>query len=131
MKTYYAIRKHKVIEVVHLRGKLYCPKEKADTIREEKGKKYADEELLIGSSNLFETRKEAGATRKSRSTAKALKTQREKEELQAYLADRDRLIDELMALANSQDMELVGVGLATNEQLERDIRRLKNLANNE
>lgn len=131
MKTYYAIRKHKVIEVVHLRGKLYCPKEKADTIREEKGKKYADEELLIGSSNLFETRKEAGVTRKSRSAAKALKNQREKEELQAYLADRDRLINELMTLANSQDIELVGVGLATNEQLERDIRRLKNLANNE
>lgn len=131
MKTYYAIRKHKVIEVVHLRGKLYYPKEKADTIREENGKKYADEELLIGSSNLFETRKEAGVTRKSRSAAKALKTQREKEELQAYLADRDRLVNELMALANSQDIELVGVGLATNEQLERDIRRLKNLANNE
>lgn len=131
MKTYFAIRNHKIIEVVHLRGKLYCPIEQADTIREEKGKKYADEELLIGSSNLFDTRKEAGVTRKGRSAANALKKQREEERLQVYLAERDRLITELMALANSQDIELVGVGLATNEQLERDIRRLKNLANNE
>lgn len=53
MKPYYAIRNHKVIEVVPLRGKLYCAIDKMGSIRSENGKLYADDELLISEKKYF------------------------------------------------------------------------------
>lgn len=131
MKTYYAIRNHKVIEVVPLRGKLYCAIDKMGSIRSENGKLFADEELLIGEKNIFLSKKEAEASLSHRSKEQLAKEQRDDERLQTYLADRDKLINELLSLAESRGFEVVGVGCATNAQIEREIMKLKILGNNE
>lgn len=131
MKPYYAIRNHEVIEVVPLRGKLYCSIDKMGSIRSENGKLYADDELLISDKNIFLSKEEAEASLSHRSKEQLAKEQRDDERLQTYLADRDKLINELLSLAESRGFEVVGVGYATNAQIEREIMKLKILGNNE
>lgn len=131
MKPYYAIRNHEVIEVVPLRGKLYCAIDKMGSIRSENGKLYADDELLIGEKNIFLSKEEAEASLSHRAKEQLAKEQRDDERLQAYLADRDKLINELLSLAESRGLEFSGVSFATNEQIEEAIWKLKNLSDKE
>ena len=131
MKPYYAIRNHKVIEVVPLRGKLYCAIDKMGSIRSENGKLYADDELLISEKNIFLSKEEAETSLSHRDKEQLAKEQRDDERLQTYLADRDKLINELLSLAESRGLEISGVGFATNEQIEEAIWKLKNLSDKE
>lgn len=131
MKPYYAIRNHEIIEVVPLRGKLYCATDKMGSIRIENGKLYADDELLIGEKNIFLSKEEAEASLLHRAKEQLAKEQRDDESLQAYLADRDKLINELLSLAESRGLDLSGVGFATIEQIEEAIWKLKNLSDKE
>lgn len=131
MKPYYAIRNHEVIEVVPLRGKLYCAIDKMGSIRSENGKLYADDELLIGEKNIFLSKEEAETSLSHRAKEQLAKEQRDDERLQAYLADRDKLINELLSLAESRGLEFSGVSFATNKQIEEAIWKLKNLSDKE
>lgn len=131
MKPYYAIRNLEVIEVVPLRGKLYCAFDKMDSIRSENGKLYADDELLIGEKNIFLSKEEAEVSLSHRTKEQLAKEQRDDERLQTYLADRDKLINELLSLAESRGLEVSGVSFATNEQIEEAIWELQNLSDKE
>ena len=127
MKPLYAIRDYNVIEVVHLRGKLYCPLESINSITTQGGKLYSANELLIGEKNLFPSREDAMAVLKCRNQAKLSRQQREDEAIQKQLEERDQLVKELLSLADEKGVDVLGIGFASNEQLEAEIYKLKNI----
>lgn len=132
MKSYFAVRNNQVIEVVHLRGKLYVAKEKADTIIASNNKLYAKktaDELLISQSRLFEHPIAAERALYRDEQRRLYKQQKEDEATQKMLAQREVLIEELLLLCEQKGVEVTGIGFATNEQLEEEIYKLKFLDN--
>ena len=81
--------------------------------------------------NIFLSKEEAETSLSHRDKEQLAKEQRDDERLQTYLADRDKLINELLSLAESRGLEISGVGFATNEQIEEAIWKLKNLSDKE
>lgn len=134
MTPMYAIRKGKIIRVLHLRKKHYILASLEDTIVVRDGKRYAadeKDELLISDSKIFETHSEAREVLGERGKSRAKKLQREKEEWENYMKERDALVDELLRLANEKEIDMPGIGFCTNEEIKDAIWRLKNQHSNE
>ena len=124
MKRYFAIRSGAVVEVVPLRGELYCPISKADTITTDGDKQYAAVEWVVSDKKIFETRAEAERLNQAQNEANRRRREKEEEEWRKYEAERETLIAELLTISDSKGVELAGIGLMLNEDIKKVIQRL-------
>lgn len=124
MKRYFAIRSGAVVEVIPLRGKLYCPISKADTITTDGDKQYAAVEWVVSDKKIFEIRAEAERLNQAQREAYRRRREKEEEEWRKYEAERETLIAELLAISDSKGVELAGIGLMLNENIKEVIQRL-------
>lgn len=124
MKRYFAIRSGKVVEVVPLRGKLYCPISKAETITTDGNKQRAAVEWTISDKKIFETRAEAERLNQAQNASNRQRREKEKEEWRKYEAEREALISELLAISENKGVEVSGIGFMLNEEIREVIQRL-------
>lgn len=124
MKRYFAIRSGEVVEVVPLRGKLYCPISKADTITTDGDKQYAAVEWVVSDKKIFETRAEAERLNRAQSEGNRRRREKEEEEWRKYEAEREALITELLSISESKGVEIAGIGFMLNEEIREVIQRL-------
>lgn len=122
----YCLRDGKIYKVEHLRGRLYIreglPYEERD------GKRYALTPAAEWLCTVYKTIEEAEAVRKERKARKAKALAKEQKEYERMMAEREPLISRLVTAAAALDIELCGVGFWTNDEIEREARRLEAIA---
>lgn len=122
----YCIRNGKIYKVEHLRGRLYIRHGFPTEIRN--GKRYAVNPADEWLCKVYESIDEAQEERRARKARARKAKERERKEYEQMMAEREPLISRLVTAAVALDVELCGVGFWTNDEIEREARRLEAIA---
>lgn len=122
----YTLRNGEIQPVIHLRGQLYTPALKLDTIVIRDGVKYALTEWVVGKKNIFATMDDAEAVKKRKEKSKSQKQKREEARLQKMIEKCDAIISEIMIECDKQGIDYpMGLAMMIPEELEYLLRRIK------